>query len=85
MFWDKVIVFKIFDVRFGLYEDYGNFTCGGYPGVLQARTSVESKPVKIHDDSKEDGKGVDDYDSQNMERDAKQFADWGVDYVKVAI
>ena len=25
----------------------------------------------------------DDCDSQNMERDAKQFADWGVDYVKV--
>merc|ERR1712055_1017644 len=34
-------------LNFGLYEDYGNFTCGGYPGVLQ-----------------------------NMERDAKQFADW---------
>lgn len=21
-------------LKFGLYEDYGNFTCGGYPGVL---------------------------------------------------
>jgi len=41
-------------LNFGLYEDYGNFTCGGYPGVLQ-----------------------------NMEKDAKQFADWGVDYVKL--
>ena len=19
---------------FGIYEDYGNFTCGGYPGIL---------------------------------------------------
>ena len=28
-------------------------------------------------------KMLDDCDSQNMERDAKQFADWGVDYVKV--
>ena len=26
-------MFSIF--RFGLYEDYGNYTCGGYPGVLQ--------------------------------------------------
>lgn len=42
-------------LQFGLYEDYGNFTCGGYPGVLQ-----------------------------HMERDAQQFADWGVDYVKVS-
>jgi len=41
-------------LKFGLYEDYGNFTCGGYPGVLQ-----------------------------NMEKDAKQFAAWGVDYVKL--
>jgi len=41
-------------LKFGLYEDYGNYTCGGYPGVLG-----------------------------NMERDAKQFADWGVDYVKL--
>jgi hypothetical protein len=22
-------------LKFGLYEDYGNLTCGGYPGVLQ--------------------------------------------------
>jgi len=41
-------------LKFGLYEDYGNFTCGGYPGVLM-----------------------------NMERDANQFAAWGVDYVKL--
>jgi len=41
-------------LKFGLYEDYGNFTCGGYPGVLM-----------------------------NMEKDAKQFAAWGVDYVKL--
>ena len=27
----------------------------------------------------------DDCNSQNMERDAKQFADWGVDYVKVLV
>ena len=20
--------------KFGIYEDYGNFTCGGYPGIL---------------------------------------------------
>ena len=41
-------------LKFGLYEDYGNLTCGGYPGVLQ-----------------------------NMELDAKTFAEWGVDYVKL--
>jgi len=41
-------------LNFGLYEDYGNFTCGGYPGVLRY-----------------------------MEESAKQFADWGVDYVKL--
>ena len=21
-------------MKYGIYEDYGNFTCGGYPGVL---------------------------------------------------
>ena len=21
-------------LKFGIYEDYGNFTCGGYPGIL---------------------------------------------------
>lgn len=21
-------------LKFGIYEDYGNFTCAGYPGVL---------------------------------------------------
>ena len=21
-------------LRFGIYEDYGNFTCAGYPGIL---------------------------------------------------
>ncbi len=21
-------------LQFGIYEDYGNFTCAGYPGVL---------------------------------------------------
>lgn len=41
-------------LKFGLYEDYGNLTCGGYPGVLQ-----------------------------HMELDAKTFADWQVDYVKL--
>ena len=41
-------------LKFGLYEDYGNLTCGGYPGVLQ-----------------------------NMQLDARTFADWGVDYVKL--
>ena len=59
----------------------GKTICGKQPS-LQTRTIG----CKIHDDFKEDGKDVDDdYDSQNMERDAKQFADWGVDYVKVAI
>ena len=31
-----------FDFSFGLYEDYGNFTCGGYPGVLQAMKNMIS-------------------------------------------
>ena len=21
-------------LKWGIYEDYGNFTCGGYPGIL---------------------------------------------------
>ena len=21
-------------LKFGIYEDYGNFTCGGYPGIF---------------------------------------------------
>ena len=21
-------------MKFGIYEDYGNFTCAGYPGIL---------------------------------------------------
>ena len=21
-------------LKFGIYEDYGNFTCAGYPGIL---------------------------------------------------
>ncbi|KAI9553546.1 hypothetical protein GHT06_021464 [Daphnia sinensis] len=39
---------------FGMYEDYGTLTCGGYPGILN-----------------------------HLETDAKTFADWGVDYVKL--
>jgi len=41
-------------LKFGIYEDYGNFTCGGYPGILG-----------------------------HMETDAKTFAEWNVDYVKL--
>lgn len=41
-------------MKFGLYEDYGTYTCAGYPGVID-----------------------------NLELDAKTFADWGVDYVKL--
>lgn len=41
-------------LKFGIYEDYGNLTCGGYPGVLG-----------------------------HLEVDAKTFASWGVDYVKL--
>lgn len=41
-------------LKFGIYEDYGNFTCGGYPGILGY-----------------------------LEQDARTFADWGVDYVKL--
>merc|ERR1712176_413864 len=41
-------------LKFGIYADYGNLTCGGYPGSLG-----------------------------HLETDAKTFASWGVDYVKV--
>lgn len=41
-------------LKFGIYEDYGNFTCGGYPGILG-----------------------------HLEIDAKTFAEWEVDYIKV--
>jgi alpha-N-acetylgalactosaminidase len=41
-------------MKFGIYEDYGNYTCAGYPGILG-------------------------YSKQ----DARQFASWDVDYVKL--
>ncbi|KAK2717676.1 alpha-N-acetylgalactosaminidase-like isoform X2 [Artemia franciscana] len=41
-------------LRFGIYEDYGNYTCAGYPGILG-----------------------------HLETDAKTFAEWDVDYVKL--
>ncbi|CAG9128729.1 hypothetical protein JYU34_010077 [Plutella xylostella] len=41
-------------LKFGIYEDYGNFTCAGYPGVVG-----------------------------NLAGDARTFASWGVDYVKL--
>ncbi|GES57890.1 alpha-galactosidase agla [Aspergillus terreus] len=40
--------------RFGIYEDAGNLTCGGYPGSLG-----------------------------HEELDARTFADWGVEYLKL--
>lgn len=32
----NTLVFKIHSkgLKFGIYEDYGNYTCAGYPGVL---------------------------------------------------
>ena len=32
----KLIFLKVHSkgLLFGIYEDYGNFTCGGYPGIL---------------------------------------------------
>jgi Alpha galactosidase A len=41
-------------LRFGIYEDFGNFTCAGYPGIIN-----------------------------DLETDARTFAEWGVDYVKL--
>jgi len=41
-------------LKFGLYQDWGEKTCAGYPGVLG-----------------------------NEAKDANQFAEWGVDYVKL--
>jgi len=41
-------------LKFGIYEDYGNYTCAGYPGII----------------------GYED-------KDALQFAEWNVDYVKL--
>ncbi|XP_039226987.1 alpha-N-acetylgalactosaminidase isoform X1 [Drosophila yakuba] len=41
-------------LKFGIYEDYGNYTCAGYPGIIGYE-----------------------------EKDALQFADWNVDYVKL--
>lgn len=30
-------------LKFGIYEDYGNFTCGGYPGILgHLKTDAET-------------------------------------------
>ncbi|XP_058984159.1 alpha-N-acetylgalactosaminidase isoform X2 [Musca domestica] len=41
-------------LKFGIYEDFGNYTCAGYPGIIGHQIS-----------------------------DANQFAEWGVDYVKL--
>lgn len=41
-------------LKFGIYGDYGNFTCAGYPGSLGY-----------------------------LDIDAKTFAEWGVDYLKL--
>ncbi|XP_017095580.2 alpha-N-acetylgalactosaminidase [Drosophila bipectinata] len=41
-------------LKFGIYEDYGNYTCAGYPGIIGYE-----------------------------EKDALQFAEWNVDYVKL--
>lgn len=41
-------------LKFGLYEDYGNFTCAGYPGIIG-----------------------------HQYNDARQFAEWHVDYIKL--
>ncbi|XP_037927608.1 alpha-N-acetylgalactosaminidase [Teleopsis dalmanni] len=41
-------------LKIGIYEDFGNFTCAGYPGIIGHQYS-----------------------------DAKQFAEWNVDYVKL--
>eukprot|EP00090_Calanus_glacialis_P012357 TRINITY_DN20884_c0_g1_i1.p1 TRINITY_DN20884_c0_g1~~TRINITY_DN20884_c0_g1_i1.p1 ORF type:complete len:437 (-),score=135.88 TRINITY_DN20884_c0_g1_i1:165-1475(-) len=41
-------------LKFGIYEDFGTETCGGYPGSLG-----------------------------HLETDAKTFAEWGVDFVKM--
>jgi hypothetical protein len=41
-------------LKFGLYQNWGEKTCAGYPGV-----------------------------SGHEEQDAQQFAEWGVDYVKL--
>ena len=34
MIYLSLTFFHISGLKFGIYEDYGNFTCGGYPGVL---------------------------------------------------
>ncbi|KAI9586231.1 hypothetical protein GQX74_002078 [Glossina fuscipes] len=41
-------------LKFGIYEDYGNYTCAGYPGIIG-----------------------------HQYEDARLFADWKVDYVKL--
>ena len=41
-------------LKFGIYEDYGTKTCGGYPGSID-----------------------------HLELDAKTFAEWTVDYLKL--
>jgi len=50
-------------LKFGIYEDYGNFTCAGYPGILghlekDANTFAEWDVDYV----KLDGEGLDDAD-----------------------
>ncbi|KAK4884295.1 hypothetical protein RN001_000566 [Aquatica leii] len=41
-------------LKFGMYENFGGYTCAGYPGIIN-----------------------------HLEEDAKTFAEWEIDYIKI--
>lgn len=63
-------------MRFGIYEDFGNYTCAGYPVNKIVVVVIDSTLSHFLFHSM---KGI----LNHMELDAQTFADWQVDYVKL--
>lgn len=66
-------------MKFGIYEDYGNFTCAGYPGVIGHLSTGKNKTILYI-------KSLFILDAINLDIlyiDAATFASWDVDYVKL--
>ena len=54
-------------LKFGIYEDYGNFTCAGYPGILgHLETDANTFAEWDVDYVKLDGKYTTDYRPEQL-------------------
>ena len=63
-------------MKFGIYEDYGNFTCAGYPGII-GHMDVDADTFASWD--------VDYVKLDGEEIDAFQFIVVGIDVAVVAV